>query len=148
MDTEELWVRKPRLVTIPNTDAVAGLVYKLPGSVRYSILAFAFQLVSEADAANRQVVAKLLDSTGSPVFAEAAPAVQTASLTVQYSFAGDRQPFGTLALGLMGGGFVKERLPQNMAVAITVGAAHAGDRLANIRLLVHQLEPHRVELGG
>lgn len=141
MDTYTTWCEEARVVTIPATDAVAGMMYELPGSVLYSILSFSFDLVTEGDAANRQVVAQLLDSTGALLFAEAAPAVQTAGLTVQYSFAGDRQPFGTLALRLMGGGFVRGRLPQNLSVGIAVGAAHAGDRLTNIRLLVHQLEP-------
>lgn len=141
MDTYDGWKMQPRLITIPGVDAVAGLTYQLPGAVRFEIVALAFQLVATADAANRQVIAKLLDSTSQAVFAEAAPAVQTAGTTVEYSFAGDRQPFGTLALALMGGGFIRDRLPQNMAVGIAVGAAHAGDRLANIRLLVHQLVP-------
>lgn len=139
MDAEQDWELEPRLVTVPAVDGAAGLVYQLPGAVSYEILAFSFSLVATADAANRQVVAKLLDQTGKAVFAEAAPAVQTAGATVEYSFAGDRQPFGTLALGLMGGGFVRGRLPQNMAVAVTVGSAHAGDLIGDIRLLVHQV---------
>ncbi len=143
MDAYDGWWCEPREIDLGEVLASAGLAYELPGVALFSIASFAFELVTDGNAANRQVVAGLKGSKGKVLFAEAAPAVQTASLTVQYSFAPEVIAFGTLALGFMGGAFVGRKLPQNLSVFVTVAAHQVGDKIVNAGLLVHQwpIEP-------
>lgn len=138
MDAAIDWGVEPRIVALENHPGNSDLVYPLPGIALFAFKAITFRLVTSATAANRQAVIKLVDSTGAVLFAQAAPAVQAASLTVDYSFAPGVQPFGTAALGTMGGPFMGGRLPQNVAVVFHVAAGVAADVLSNVRLLVHQ----------
>lgn len=140
MDEQSDWVVVPRVVAIDGGLGNADVVVPIAGAVLYSIKSLAFHLATSADVANRQVVVKLVDSLGVTVFAEAAPAVQAASLGVDYSFSPGVLPFGTASLGFMGGSFVGGRLPQNLSVVIHVGAGVVADVISKGRLLVHQLE--------
>lgn len=140
MDDHGEWLVVPRVVAIDGGLGNADIVFPIPGAVLYSIKSLAFHLQTSADAANRQVVVKLVDSLGATLYAEAAPVVQTASLGVDYSFSPGTQPFGTAALGFVGGSFVAGRLPQNLSVVIHVGAGVVADVISKGRLLVHQLE--------
>lgn len=148
MDGYGEWEVVPRVVAIDGGLGNADIVYKLPGVVLFSIKAIAFHLKTSADVANRQVVVKLIDALGATLYAEAAPAVQAASLDVDYSFSPGTQPFGTAALGFMGGSFVAGRLPQNLAVVIHVGAGVVADVVTSGRLLVHQLEQDLLSEGA
>lgn len=138
MDDYEGWRCEPRVIDLGESLASVGIAFDLPGVALFSIAAFAFKLVADANAANRQVVVGLLDSTGAVLFAEAAPAVQTATQTVVYSFAPEVIAFGTAALGFMGGAFVGRKLPQNLTVFATVTGHQVGDKILQARLLVHQ----------
>lgn len=120
--------------------ATAGINYPLPGGEITRIGGLAFVLVTDGTVANRQVVARLEDETGAVVYAIAAPAVQTASLTVVYSFSGRSPAFGTAALGFIGGPFFDGGAANNLALVVSVAAAAAGDRLSAARLLVSQHE--------
>lgn len=139
MDGDEYFECEPRLVALDNQTGTADLVYLFPGTALFRVLALSFHLLTSSHAANRTVIVKLLDALGVQVFAQAAPAVQAASLGVDYSFGPDVQPFGTAAGGFMGGPFVAGRLPQNLKVAVHLVNGDAGDALSNGRLLVHQL---------
>lgn len=148
MDGYGEWEAEPRVVAIDGGLGNADVIYKLPGVVLFSIKALAFRLVASADVANRQVVVKLVDALGATLYAEAAPAVQVAGQTVDYSFSPGTQPFGTAALGFMGGSFAAGRLPQNLSVVIHVGAGVVADVISNARLLVHQSDRDPRAIGG
>lgn len=139
MDGYSEWEIEPRIIALDGGLGNADLRYDLPGVALFSIKSLSFHLKSSADVANRQVVVKLVDSTGAVIYAEAAPAVQAASLDVDYSFAPGTQPFGTAALGTIGGSFVAGRLPQNVSVIVHVSAGVVADVISKGRLLVHQL---------
>lgn len=132
------WGQTHRVVAFADGLAAAGFAYEFPGATVVSLESLCFTLVATAGVANRQVAVSLLDSTGHPVFRVAAPAVQTAGLTVSYSFAPLVPASGTAAGGAMTGPLAGGWLPGNLTLAVTVGAAQAGDALGFGRLLLAQ----------
>lgn len=129
---------RPEAVALPGVAATAGISYDLASGTHWRIVAVTFRLVAAAGVANRQVLARLLDFEGVPVYAVAAPAVQTAGLTVVYSFAPSLVASGSAALGFMQAPFVGGKLPDNLTLSVTVAAAQAGDAISNVRLLTEQ----------
>lgn len=115
-----------------------GLAYDFPGVVKFQVLAVSFKLVTAAGGGARQVLAGLQDSTGADVFAVAAPATQAGGLTVVYSFSGWTPPFGSGALGRIGGPFIDARIAENLTFVASVSAAGGGDTISAARLLVRQ----------
>lgn len=135
-------------VAVPSGLASGGIAYPLPGGEVTRIEALAFKLVTDGNAANRQVVAGLRDQSGAFVYAVAAPAVQITGLTVVYSFGPEVPAFGTAALGFMGGPFPRVAYADNLELVVSVGAAQVGDKITEARLLVCQyerLDPYTVE---
>lgn len=127
-----------QVVAIPALVSGVGIAYDLPGGELTEVEGLCFTLVTSAGAGNRQVIARVQDGTGTDVFAVAAPAVQTATKTVVYSFAPDVLPFGTLALGFMGGPFPRVCSGDPLTVVVTVVNAQAGDAIHDGRLIVKQ----------
>jgi hypothetical protein len=127
-----------QIVALPSTVSPAGITYPLPGGELTEIESLCFKLVTSAAVANRQVIARLQDALGIDTFAVAAPAVQTATTTVVYSFAPLVPVFGTLALGFMGGPFPRAFSGDNLTLVVSVVNAGAGDVIEDGRLTVKQ----------
>jgi hypothetical protein len=138
-----------QVVALPAVLGSAGLTFHLPAGAVSQIGSFCFTLVTDGNAANRQVVVEVVDGLKVPVFAVAAPAVQAASLTVVYSFAPLVPAFGTAALGAMGGPFISRAAEaDNLTVTVTVGAHQVGDKITGGRLLAKQRVKPGVFLGA
>lgn len=129
-----------QVVSLPGGDAAAGITEPIQQGEYVRLGSVAFRLVTSATAGNRQVLVALLDGTGTAVFTVAAPAVQAASLTVDYAFGVEVPAYGSAALGAMGGPLLGCWLDQNMSLAVIVNTAKAGDVLSNGRMLVEEYE--------
>jgi hypothetical protein len=137
-----------RVIELGGARAGTGLSYLFPLSVEVALLSVAFKLTTDGNVANRQVLVKLFDGNNTQVFNVPAPGTQAATLTVSYSFAPMVQPFGSAALGAMGGPFIGARLPGNLELFVGVAAAQAGDAITGAVILVRQWPAHQDVLGG
>ena len=126
------------IVAIPAVASPAGIAYPLPGGERTEIEGLCFTLVTSNHVANRRVVARLQDGTGTDVYAVAAPQVQVASETVVYSFAPLVPSDGDSAIGFMTGPFPKMCSGDPLKVVVTVVNADANDVIHSGRLTVKQ----------
>lgn len=131
---------EPRVIALPGDTGAAGLRYDFPGVETFRLESLAFAVTTAGGGGARQVVAQLEDSTGAPVFVNAAPGTQAGGLTVVYSFAPMTVAFGSGAAGFMGAAFVGGRLPGNMSISIQVVSASPGDLIFNARVLVCQYD--------
>lgn len=127
-----------RIVSLPGGLASAGIAYDFPGVIAFQVSSVAFEVVTAAGGGARQVVAGLRDASGADVFAVAAPATQAGGLTVVYSFSGWTPPFGSGALGRIGGPFLAAKLAENLTLFVAVAGTAGGDAITAGRLLVRQ----------
>lgn len=135
--------REARVSLFTGGDARADVLVSFTGTLDYWVRSVSFTLACAVNAAARQVLVSLLDSTGTPVFTVPAPATQGSGQTVRYSFAPLVPAFGSAALGAMGGPFDGGELPPNLDLAVHVGAAVAGDLVKLGRVVVLQ-RPERL----
>lgn len=131
-------VRECRVIAVPGALASAGITYPFPGVDYFKLLSVAFTLTTAAAGAARQVLVRLVDSTGADVFAAAAPATQAGGLAVVYSFSSNTTSFGSGALGHIGAPFLEARIPQNLTLKVTVTGTSGTDAISNARILVEQ----------
>lgn len=136
------------VVTLGGAVATAGLTYEFPLSVHVELLAVSFNLTTGGAVANRQVSLQILDGFAVPVFGVSAPATQTASLGVLYSFAPMVTAGGSSALGFQTAPLVPGRLPENLSLSIQVANADAADLITDGRMLVRQWLAGQDVLGG
>ena len=128
----------PEIISLGGGIGSTGLTYVFPLATLVAIQAVSFKLVTSGAAANRTAVVTVTDGLGAVVYAVSAPAVQTATTTVQYSFGNLVPSFGTLALGFMGGPFPQGKLPENLTLTVSFTNGVAGDLVTNGRLIVRQ----------
>lgn len=138
MNEYDLYGAECRVIALPGALASAGVEYEFPGVVAFQIEAVTVTLHTVAGGAARQLTAKLLDSTGTPVYGVAAPGTQAGNLTVVYSFAPLLTAGGTSALGFQQAPFIGPRIAENLTLAVNVSGTSAADAITSARLLVRQ----------
>lgn len=126
------------VVTVPSPAANAGFTYTV-GSQYWELLdSLSFRLVSDSNAANRQVLLTINDGDGIPLAAFPAASVQAASLTYDYFFLANLSSFnavvGTTVTSPLFAGFMQ---PTYTAV-VTIAAKQAGDQVTRIRVGVER----------
>jgi len=116
-------------IPIANPAAGAGFAFTPAADQPSKLRTLLFQLATSATAANRQVVAELLDLEGTVVFQAAAAAVQTAGTTNTYQVS---DAYGTpFTTGTLNGiGWPSMWLPPGWSVAVTVANEQAADQLS------------------
>lgn len=124
--TEVVPVAKPA-VALGFTYTVSSLYWELIDSL-------SFRLVSDANAANRQVLVTVNDGSGVPLAAFPAASVQAASLTNDYYFLASLSNFNTTVSTVSTNPIYTGFLQPTFTVVVTVGAVQAGDQISRIRL--------------
>lgn len=123
-----------QVLRVTNPAAGAGLTYTNDGSYWELLDSLSFQLVSDANAANRQVTVTIRDGSGTALVTLPAASVQAASLTYQYTFSRDFSTFNTV-VGLANTAPLPAIFLQPMfTVVVTVGTVQVGDQISNVRL--------------
>lgn len=120
------------VVAVPNPAVDTGFTYQI--SQYWKILdSVSFTLVTDANAANRQVTLLVLDGSGAQLAAFPAATVQTAGTTVHYAFLENVSSF----LATVGGNSVSpvysSLLQPGFSVVVTIGSKQAGDQISSIR---------------
>lgn len=124
--TEVLSVSKPV--------ASAGFTYTSNGNYWELLDSLSFQIVTDANVANRQVTLTIKDGGGVALATIPAASVQAASLTYQYTFAHEFSTFNTV-VGLA----VTAPLPwiflqPTYTAVVSIGAVQVTDQVSNIRI--------------
>lgn len=121
------------VVAVPKPPVDSGFTYTVS---RYWEISdsLAFRLVTDANAANRQVTVNVNDGGGILLASFSAAAVQTASLTRDYVFLPNYSaPSGPVG-GIYNTPWYEGLLQPDFSIVLTVGAKQAGDQVSNIRL--------------
>jgi hypothetical protein len=123
---------------VANPAAAAGFTYTNTGTYWQLLDLVAFRLVTDGNAANRQVKLVVADGGGVALATLPSASVQTATLTWDYSFSPEFSNFNTV-VGLS----VTSPLPliflqPEFTVAVTIGTVQTGDQISNIRLYAEQ----------
>lgn len=119
----------------PANPAVAsGFTYTNDGSYWELIDLVAFKLVSDGNAANRQVTLTIKDGDGIALATLPAASVQTASLTWNYTWSTNFNTFGTVVALAVTSPLPEILLQPTFSVTVAIGSAQAGDQVSSIRL--------------
>lgn len=125
-------------ISIPAVAVASGFTYNVPRSETQLLLAVTFQLVTDANAANRRVVVNYRDSNNTTFAAIPAPFIQTATLTTVYTFALGASVGGDDGAANIGGALPYLPLKGGESVVVTITNVQAGDQASSIRLFVLQ----------
>lgn len=122
------------VLTVAKPAAGAGFTYTSQGNYWELLDSLSFQIVTDANAANRQVALTIKDGSGVALATLPAASVQVASLTYQYTFAHEFATFNTV-VGLA----VTAPLPwlflqPGYTAVVSIGAVQVTDQVSNIRL--------------
>lgn len=94
----------------------------------------AFRLVTDANAANRQVTVNVLDGGGVLLASFAAAAVQTAALTRDYVFLPNINTSSGPTNAIYYNPWYEGLLQPQFEIVVAIGAVQVGDQLSRIRL--------------
>lgn len=130
------WRYEP--VTIGSPAVALGFTYTAPFSETTRVLGASFQLVTDANAANRIARLEYLNAAGAVFFTVASPFTVTANLTSRLNFGVGLQQFGANAAAQIGGPLPDFPLCGGLAVRLAVTAIQAGDQVQGISLYVAQ----------
>lgn len=123
-----------QVLTVPAPAAGSGFTYTNDGFYWELVDLVSFQLVSNGNAANRQVLLTIADGSGVALASLPAASVQIASKTYQYTWSTEFSSFNTVVSNAITGPLPSIFLQPTYSVAVTVGALDAGDQISNVRL--------------
>jgi hypothetical protein len=102
------------------------------------IVAVSFQLVTDANVADRIAVFQFLDPDGNSFASVAAGFTQAASLTTVYTFAVGIQEFGANDAANIGVPIPQVKLLSGYGVKVTLTAKQATDQVSAVKLILNQ----------
>lgn len=114
--------------------AGAGFVYEVGTDYVERMDALAFELVTAATVANRQVILSLLDPNGAVLAAIPAGSVQAASLTHTYSFLRGVSQVNPVAGLVQLSPLFPFPIPPLYSLSVSIVAVAGADQIKNIRL--------------
>jgi hypothetical protein len=121
-------------VPVANPAAGAGFTYTIGGNYWERIAALSFTIVTDGNAANRQVLLAFKDGSGANIASTASGGTQAATLTRLYSFVPNQ---GT-APALIGTTFLAPLpvlfLQPGFTVVMSITSVQAGDQVSAIRV--------------
>jgi len=122
------------VVPVANPAAGGGFTYTVGGSYWERLAALSFTIVTDSNAANRQVLVAFQDGSGANIASTASGGTQAASLTRLYSFVPNQ---GT-APALIGTTFLAPLpvlfLQPGFKVVVSIVSVQAGDQVSAIRV--------------
>lgn len=128
-------------ISIATPVAGAGFVYRPGGAVEPVLVAVCFEVVTSNAVAARIPMLDFLDPNGGIVARVQAPFTLAATHTALVTFGLGLQQYGANNAVALGVGIPPIRLYAGMAVAGSLAAVDAGDRIRTIRGYVEQYLP-------
>lgn len=121
---------------LPQTSpaAATGFTYTNDGRYWEILDLIAFRLVTDGNAANRQITLTIADGGGVALATLPAGSVQTASLTYDYTWSTNLSTVNTVVSNALTSTLPDIFLQPLFSVTVGIGSAQAGDQISNIRL--------------
>jgi hypothetical protein len=126
------------VVTVPSPAAGAGFTYTNTGSQWQLIDSIAFRIVTDGNAANRQVKLVYANAEGVALATLPTASVQTATLTWDYTWSTDFDTFNTVVALAVTSPLLNIFLQPGFQIVVSVGAVQAGDQISRIKLYTEQ----------
>ena len=115
-----------------------GFTYTQPGLGWAMLDLVAFRLVSDGNAANRQVSLVIADGGGIALATLPAASVQIATKTYDYTWSTDLDTFNAVVSNAITSPLPAIFLQPEFTVAVSVGSVQAGDQISRVRLYAQQ----------
>lgn len=122
------------VVPVANPAAGAGFTYTVSGSYWERLAALAFTLVTDGNAANRQVLVTVKDGSGAMLGAVSSGGTQAASLTRLYSFLPNVNSAQTVVNTTFISPLPLMFLQPEFTVVVSIASVQAGDQVSAIRV--------------
>lgn len=126
------------VVAVPSPAVDSGFTYTQAGQQWAILDTIAFRLVSDSNAANRQVTLTIADGGGVALATLPAASVQVASKTYDYTWSTNFTTFNTVIANVITAPLPIIFLQPEYSVTVAIGAKQAGDQVSNIRLYAEQ----------
>lgn len=122
------------VIALPQPSPGQGFTFRPSGAVVTELVAVSFRVVTSAGVANRQATVEFRDSAGFSFATVAAPFVQTATHTVDYSFVCGGMQYGANDAAQIGGPLPCLSLDNTFEVRVGLAAVQAADQLSRVTL--------------
>lgn len=123
----------PQVSAVTNPAVATGPTITIGSDYWERPVSLSFRIVTDANAANRQVSLALLDEGGVILNAAVANGTQAASLTRDYVFTPNVNAPNAVANGVFLSPLFQCFLQPAWSLAVTIGAVQVGDQVSNIR---------------
>lgn len=120
-------------LAVTNPAVGAGFTITIGSAYWERLAALTFRVVSDSNAANRQVTLSVLGGDGIPLAIFPAASVQAASLTYDYSFLPNVQTFNAVAGLVVVSPAPVFFLQPAYSLVVAIGAVQVGDQVSRIR---------------
>lgn len=127
-----------QVLNVTSPAAGAGFTYTNSGRYWERVVSLAFRLVSDGNAADRQVLLTATDGGGVPLAAFPAASVQAATLTYDYYFLSNVDTFNQVVATSVVSPVFAGFLQPSYTLAVTIGSVQVGDAISRIRLYVER----------
>jgi hypothetical protein len=125
-------------VAVPTPAAGAASFTYTPANYWEVIDSLTFKLVTDNNAANRQVTLTVKDGEGVALAVYPAASVQAASNTYTYSFLAELSNFNTVVGGVVTSPVFPSLIRPGWSVVVSIGAVQVGDQASNIRFVLER----------
>lgn len=122
------------VLTVPAPAVGVGFTYTNDGRYWELLDSISFRLVSDANAANRQVTLTITDGAGSALATLPSASLQVASKTYDYTFSPQFNTFNTVVANAITLPLPELFLQPAYSIVVAIGAVQAGDQVSAIRL--------------
>ncbi|HTR78227.1 MAG TPA: hypothetical protein VMH39_08960 [Gemmatimonadaceae bacterium] len=123
---------QPELQYLPEPAVDSGFTYEIGTDYYERPIALAFTLVTDSNAATRQVALKLETPTGLTLAAVPIASGQTASLTYTYSFLAQLSNAQAVEATVVMSPLFNFVIPSLYSLVVTIANKQAGDQISNI----------------
>jgi len=128
-----------QVVAIPQPAVGGGFTFTYSLSEYWMLRSLCFQLVTDANVANRIVFMDLIDKAGNKIGRFSSGFNQTATLTTIYTFATQIAAYGANAAASIGSPVSKLWLHPGSKITVGITNVQAGDQVSAINLAVDQV---------
>jgi hypothetical protein len=128
-----------QIVALQSPAVASGFSYTYSVSEYWRLNSLCFQLVTDANAANRVVYLDLIDGAGNKIGRYSSGFTQTATLTTVYTFATQIGAYGANAAASIGSPVSKVWLHPGAKLTVGITNVQAGDQISAINLTVDQV---------
>ena len=126
------------VVPVASPAVATGFTYTVSGTQWQLLDLISFRLVSDGNAANRQVTLTIADAGGIALATLPSASVQVATKTYDYTWSTEFDTFNAVVSNAITSPLPAIFLQPEFTVVVAVGSVQAGDQISRIRLYAEQ----------